>query len=159
MASGAIRASSVLVAGTASGEVLVLARPLSLWGGVDPERGVVTSHGHPQLGSPLTGRVVVMPVVIGSSSSSSVLAEMLRRGTGPCALVLGHPDSILAVGSIVAGRMYGTSCPIVVLDAAGMALLSDARWADIRDGLIDLGEAARPEDGLSHTAAPGAMSP
>ena len=154
MASGAIRASSVLVAGTASGEVLVLARPLSLWGGVDPERGVVTSHGHPQLGSPLTGRVVVMPVVIGSSSSSSVLAEMLRRGTGPAALVLGHPDSILAIGSIVAGRMYQRGCPIVVLDTAGMATLAGARRAHVHDDLVEL-----EGPGLSHTAAPGATTP
>lgn len=148
-------AASVLVGGDASGELLVLDRPLSLWGGVDAERGVITSQRHPQWGVPLTGRVVVMPVVIGSSSSSSVLAEMLRRGTGPAALVLGHPDSILAIGSIVAGRMYGRGCPIVVLDPAGMTVLAraapqvGARRAHVHGEHIE----------LSHTAAPGATTP
>ena len=146
--------ASVLVAGDAGGEVLVLERPLSLWGGVDAERGVITSQRHPQRGASLTGRVVVMPVVIGSSSSSSVLAEMLRRGTGPAALVLGHPDSILAIGSIVAGRMYERGCPIVVLDAAGMATLAEARRAHVHDDLVEL-----EGPGLSHTAAPGATTP
>ena len=142
-------AASVLVAGDAGGEVLVLDRPLSLWGGVDAEHGVITSQRHPQRGASLTGRVVVMPVVIGSSSSSSVLAEMLRRGSGPAALVLGHPDSILAIGSIVAGRMYERGCPIVVLDTAGMATLAKARRAHVHGGRIE----------LSHTAAPGATTP
>ena len=39
--------ASVLVEGDASGEVLVLERPLSLWGGVDAERiryGVIVSR-------------------------------------------------------------------------------------------------------------------
>jgi predicted aconitase with swiveling domain len=133
-----VRAALVLVGGEASGEVLSLTRPLSFWGGVDAERGVISSHGHPQLGTSLIGRIMVMPAVIGSSSSSSVLAEMLRRGTGPAGLVLGHPDSILAIGSIVAGHMYGASCPVVVLDAPGMAVLAGARRAHIRDGAITL---------------------
>jgi predicted aconitase with swiveling domain len=141
--------ASVLVAGDASGELLVLDQPLSLWGGVDAERGVIISERHPQRGVSLTGRIVVMPVVIGSSSSSSVLAEMLRRGTGPAALVLGHPDSILAIGSIVAGRMYQRACPIVVLHPEGMAVLAGARHAHLQGGRIQ----------LSHTAAPGATNP
>lgn len=146
--------ASVLVGGDASGELLVLDQPLSLWGGVDAESGVITSQRHPQRGASLTGRVVVMPVVIGSSSSSSVLAEMLRRGTGPTALVLGYPDSILAIGSIVAGRLYGQGCPIVVLDPAGMATLAGVRRARVRGGVVEL-----EDPGLSHTTAPGATTP
>lgn len=130
---------SALVGGAATGEVLALSRPLSLWGGVDVATGVITSHDHPQRGMSLAGRVVAMPVAIGSSSSSSVLAELLRVGMGPAALVLGHPDPILAIGSIVAGRMYGTACPIVVLDAMGIRSLAGARWARVRDGSVALG--------------------
>jgi predicted aconitase with swiveling domain len=52
--------------------------------------------------------------------------------------VLGHPDSILAIGSIVAGRMYGRGCPIVVLDPAGMAVLAGARRARVHGGLVEL---------------------
>jgi predicted aconitase with swiveling domain len=63
---------------------------------------------------------------------------MLRRGTGPAALVLGHPDSILAIGSIVAGRMYDRGCPIVVLDGPGMAALAGARRARVHGGLVEL---------------------
>jgi predicted aconitase with swiveling domain len=58
--------------------------------------------------------VLVMPGGRGSSSSSSVLAETLRRGTGPVALVLSAADPILTVGAIVAEALYGIRCPIVV---------------------------------------------
>ena len=150
--------ASVLVSGEASGEVLALTRPLSFWGGVDVERGVIISRGHPQAGVTVAGRIVVLPTVIGSSSSSSVLAELLRIGAGPAGLVLGHPDSILAIGSIVAGALYGAGCPIVVLDEVGIEAVAGARRAYIRDGLIDLGEGPTGP-GISHTAAPGATTP
>jgi predicted aconitase with swiveling domain len=138
--------ASVLVGGEATGKVLWLARPLSLWGGVDVTTGTITSRGHPQAGASVAGRIVVLPVVIGSSSSSSVLAELLRTGRGPAGLVLGRPDSILTVGSIVAQRMYGMGCPIVVLDAPGIEALRTAGRVSIRGGVV------------SHTAAPDARS-
>ena len=72
----------VLVVGTASGQALVLDEPLSFWGGFDAETGRVIEERHPQAGASIAGRVLVMPSGRGSSSSSSVLAEALRRGTG-----------------------------------------------------------------------------
>ncbi len=55
-----------------------------------------------------------MPGGRGSSSSSSVLAETIRRGSGPAAIVLGTADPILTVGALVADFLYGIRCPIVV---------------------------------------------
>ena len=57
-----------------------------------------------------------MPAARGSSSSSSILAELLRLGVGPSAIVLGEPDEILVVGSLAAGELYGAVCPVVLLD-------------------------------------------
>lgn len=103
-----------LTAGSVSGEALVLRAPLSFWGGIDSESGRVIDRSHPDLGACVTGRVLVMAGGRGSSSSSSVLAETLRRGTGPVALVLSTSDPILTVGAIVAEFLYGIRCPIVV---------------------------------------------
>jgi uncharacterized protein len=103
-----------LVAGTANGEVLVLDDPLSFWGGVDPVTGEVTDVRHPQRGANVAGRILVMPSGRGSSSSSSVLAECVRSGTVPAAIVLAQPDPILALGAIVARELYGRTVPIVV---------------------------------------------
>ena len=102
-----------LVGGVATGEILHLVEPLSLWGGLDPATGQLIDRNHPQAGQSLTGRIVVMPHGRGSSSSSSVLAEALRLGTAPAGFILGEPDAILVVGALVATRLYSASCPIV----------------------------------------------
>jgi uncharacterized protein len=103
-----------LVAGEGEGDALVLDEPLSFWGGVDPATGDIVDVHHPQRGANVTGRVLVMPSGRGSSSSSSVLAEAIRVGTAPAAIVLAEPDPILALGSIVARELYGRGVPIVV---------------------------------------------
>lgn len=104
-----------LVAGTAEGPALVLDEPLSLWGGLDPGTGEIVDVRHPQRGANVTGRVLVMPSGRGSSSSSSVLAEAIRAGTAPAAIVLGEADPILPLGAIVARELYWTVVPIVVV--------------------------------------------
>ena len=84
-----------LVHGRASGRALKLDAPLSFWGGLDPETGQIVGR-HPSVGAVVTGRVLVMESGRGSSSSPSVLAEALRLGTGPSAIVIavsGGPDS------------------------------------------------------------------
>ena len=107
-------AGDPVVPGEGSGEVLNLERPLSFWGGVDPETGRVTDVHHPQHGQTVAGRVLVLPSGRGSSSSSSVLAEAIRAGTAPAAIVLADPDPILALGAIVARELYDVAMPIVV---------------------------------------------
>lgn len=105
-----------LLAGDASGEILRLDEPLSFWGGVDPATGEIVEKGHPQYGESLAGRILAMPHGRGSSSASSVLAETLRKGHGPSAIVISEPDSILLAGALVAARLYGITCPVVVAE-------------------------------------------
>jgi len=107
-----------LLAGEAVGSALVLEAPLSLWGGMDPRSGRISDHHHPQLGALVTRRVLVMPSGRGSSSSSSVLVESIRAGTGPVAIVMREPDPIVALGAIVVRELYGTRFPVVVVDEA-----------------------------------------
>ena len=114
MASGG---ASVLAPGSASGQALVLVDALSFWGGTDPETGEIIDRRHPQHGESLVGRVLVMPSGRGSSSSSSVLAEAIRVGSAPAAIVLREPDPIVALGAVVAAELYGRACPVVVAPA------------------------------------------
>lgn len=106
-------------AGETAGVALVLAEAISFWGGIDVDSGKIIDHSHPDLGTVITGTVLVMPGGRGSSSSSSVLAETIRRGTGPAAIVLSVPDPILTVGALVAQALYGKRCPIVVCAIEG----------------------------------------
>ncbi len=108
----------VLAPGAARAPALVLDEPLSLWGGVDPGSGRIVEPRHPQHGARVTGTVLVIPATRGSSSSASVLAEMVRAGTAPAAVILGEPDLILALGAAVAAELYGTRLPVLVLPDA-----------------------------------------
>jgi predicted aconitase with swiveling domain len=93
---------------------LILTAPLSFWGGIDPETGKIIDVHHPQLGAIIAGKVLVMPSGRGSSSSSTVLAEALRLGKGPAAIVLDQPDPIIWLGAYVAELLYGVVCPVTV---------------------------------------------
>jgi uncharacterized protein len=119
-------------AGEAAGPALLLDDPLSLWGGIDVATGRIIDRSHPQLGACVTGTILVMPGGRGSSSSASVLAEAVRRRTGPAGIVLGTPDPILTVGALVAESLYGLRCPIVVCDLAGIVTGSPLRIGDER---------------------------
>ena len=110
-----------VVPGVGRGRALVFDEPLSFWGGIDPATGTIVDRRHPQAGRVVAGRVLVMPSGRGSSSSSSVLAEAVRAGTAPAAIVLLVPDPVLALGAIVAGELYGRTLPVVVLEAAAYA--------------------------------------
>jgi predicted aconitase with swiveling domain len=104
-----------LTAGAAQGKALVLDQPLSFWGGLDPTSGVIVDRHHPQAGERVTGRVLLMESGRGSSSSSTVLAEALRAGSGPVAILLREPDEIIVVGALVIELLGGPVMPIVQL--------------------------------------------
>jgi predicted aconitase with swiveling domain len=116
-------------AGEVEATLIVSPEPLSLWGGFSVTTGAVIDRSHPAFGRILTGCILAMPSGRGSSSSSSILAEALRLGTAPAGLVLAETDPILAVGEIVARKLYGKSLPIVVCGRDALAhLQADQRY-------------------------------
>jgi predicted aconitase with swiveling domain len=124
----------MLAPGSADGKALVLREPLSLWGGVDPATGVIMDARHPQRGTSIAGRVLVMPAVRGSSSSSSVLAETVRAGCAPIAILLGEVDLILAVGAAVAEELYGLRVPVLLLGHDDLSGIVDGARIRVVDG-------------------------
>lgn len=123
-----------LAAGRARGVAFVLNAPLSFWGGLDPATGAIIDQRHPQRGQNVAGRVLVMPGGRGSSSSSSVLAEAIRAGTAPVALILAEPDLIIALGSLVAAELYEQEVPIVVLSHDRYATIAHGATIDVDAG-------------------------
>lgn len=107
-----------------------LSEPVSFWGGVD-QYGTVSDPRHPQYGMDLAGRVLLMSVGRGSSSSSSVLADLIRAGVSPAAIVLAHPDPIIALGVIVAYELDGIAIPVVLVDEARHGALPGEQLVDV----------------------------
>lgn len=110
--------------GNAEGEVLLLTEPVSFWGGVDHHGEIIDVH-HAQHKAKMTNKVLVMPSGRGSSSATAVLAELIRTGDGPLAIVMLQCDTILVIGALVSAEIYGISLPIVELEQAEYDQLSD----------------------------------
>jgi len=130
-------AARILHAGEAEGPVLVLDEPLSFWGAFDPRTGIILDVHHPQRGACLTGKVLLMRESRGSGSSPGTIAEAIRLGTAPTAIVFVTPDVNLAIGAAVAEELYGRQCPILAVSAADYDSLKQAvRLRIARDGVV-----------------------
>jgi len=118
--------STVLNAGEAKGPVLALDAPLSFWGGFDPRTGIILDVHHPQRGVCLAGVMLLMREARGSGSAPGAIAEAIRLGTVPAAIILVTPDVNLAIGAQVAETLYGKACPVVAVNAGDYEILRRA---------------------------------
>lgn len=132
------------IAGEASGELLRLDAPISFWGGVDPVTGRVQNVRHPQCGAVMGGRVVAIPRLIGSSSASAILLELIHAGRAPAALILGGVDAVLLIGALVAREIDLPPPPAVELapDAIAMLPAGEVRISAHPDGAAEIRPAA-----------------
>jgi uncharacterized protein len=127
------------IPGRAEGEILKLGLPISFWGGVDPRTGRISDPRHPEHDREIAGRILVLPGMIGSSSSSYIMLELMAIGRAPAALVLAEPDAILGLGVVVAREMDYGSIPVLVLPREQHAALATGQHARIgEDGGIEV---------------------
>lgn len=133
--------ATVLNDGAAEGPAMVLDAPLSFWGGFDPLTGEVIDRHHPQSGLRLGGAVLLMAESRGSATAPGALAESIRLGTAPAAIVMTAPDVNLAIGARVAAVLYGRSCPVLCVSQEEFETLGNARAITIaQGGAIEAGE-------------------
>jgi hypothetical protein len=87
--------------GTAQGEALVTPQPISFFGGVDPETGIVVERGHNLEGQCIAGKVLVFPSGKGSTVGSYTLYRLKMNGHAPLAILNTECETIIAVGCII----------------------------------------------------------
>jgi uncharacterized protein len=133
----------VLMPGAAvAAESLVLTAPISFWGGVDPKSGAIADPRHPQFAQKISGRALLVPATVGSSSAAAILLELVHAHKAPAAIVLHEPDAILLLGLIVAREM-GMPIPIAVrLDRQHFAHFQNERVTISIDGVIEVAKSA-----------------
>ena len=126
---------------------MVLDEPLSFWGGFDPATGTVIDQAHPQAGESITAKIVAMASSRGSAGSPGALAESLRLGTGPAAIVLGQADINVAVAALVVEELYQRSCPVVEIPPASLRVLeSGGRVSIDENGTVTVHATASTTD-------------
>jgi predicted aconitase with swiveling domain len=113
----ALATAKVLIAGEGQGEILRVSPPVSFWGGIDPGDGVIRDPRHPLHGQSIHGRVMITERVVGSSSGSSIVLELIAARRAPAALILCEPDCIATLGVVVASSMGYACFPVLLIDA------------------------------------------
>lgn len=129
-----------IVAGPATGRIVVATEGLSFWGGVDPASARVIDAHHPLCGQSLAGAVLVMPTSRGSCTGSGVLLDMVLNDRAPAALIFREAEDVLTLGALVAGRVFGRTLPVLRLDAATYAALSSGAEAVITETALRVGD-------------------
>ena len=86
--------------GKAEGEALVSDKPFCFLFQVDTKTGVVIQKGNDWEGVSLAGKILVFPIGKGSTASSYVLYEMVRRGTQPKGIINLIADPVVMVDKL-----------------------------------------------------------
>ncbi len=87
--------------GKAEGEALVTSMPISFYGGVDPNSGLVIEKGHELQGKSVKDKILVFPTGKGSTVGSYTLYRMKKNGTAPIGMINNECETVVAVGAII----------------------------------------------------------
>jgi uncharacterized protein len=91
----------IIYKGKAEGEALVTSMPISFYGGVDPNTGIVLEKGHELQGQSVKGKILVFPQGKGSTVGSYTLYRMKKNCTAPAGMINKECETIVAVGAII----------------------------------------------------------
>jgi predicted aconitase with swiveling domain len=91
----------IIYKGKAEGEALVTSQPISFYGGIDPNTGVVIEKGHELQGQSVKGKILAFPTGKGSTVGSYTLYRMKKNGTAPVGIVNRECETVVAVGAII----------------------------------------------------------
>ncbi len=91
----------IIYKGKADSEALVTTQPISFYGGVDPNTGVVIEKDHELQGQSVKGKILVFPQGKGSTVGSYTLYRLKKNGVAPAGMVNQECETIIAVGAII----------------------------------------------------------
>lgn len=91
----------IIYKGKAEAEALVTSMPISFYGGVDPNNGVVIEKGHELNGQSVKGKILVFPQGKGSTVGSYTLYRLKKNNAAPAGMINRECETIIAVGAII----------------------------------------------------------
>lgn len=127
--------------GVAEAEALVTKQPLCIYDSLDPKSGLIVNRRHELYGKEVSGKILIFPYGIGSTTSSATILEASRCNKAPSAIINLETEPIIAVGAILAKKLYGRIIPIVdkpETNPIEMIETGDLVKVDADAGLIEL---------------------
>jgi predicted aconitase with swiveling domain len=106
-------------------------QPVSFWGGVDPEKGIINDPRHELFGESVAGKILAFPYGKGSTGTPMVVLELVRAKKAPAALVQIEVDPLLVSGPIICKHFYGETLPVVTVNNEEFQLLKTGQHAVI----------------------------
>jgi len=91
----------IIFKGKVKGEALVTSQPISFYGGVDPESGILVEKGHELEGKNIKGKILVFPNGKGSTVGSYTIYRMKKNNVAPAGMINKECETIIAVGAII----------------------------------------------------------
>jgi len=91
----------IISKGVAVGKALVTNQPISFYGGVDPDRGVIVEKGHELEGKEIKGKILVFPNGKGSTVGSYTLYRLKKNHVAPTGMINKECETVVAVGAII----------------------------------------------------------
>lgn len=91
----------IIHAGEIEGEALVTSQPISFFGGVDPDTGVVIEKNHELEGKSMKNKILVFPFGKGSTVGSYTLYRLKKNKVAPAGIINKDCETIVAVGCII----------------------------------------------------------
>jgi predicted aconitase with swiveling domain len=86
-------------AGYCESSIVVLDRPLNLYGDVEASSGALRWRGAEMIS--IAGRIVVAPALVGSTVAPYIAYALKKRGLQPCAIVTGHVDTVAVAAAVL----------------------------------------------------------
>jgi uncharacterized protein len=120
----------IIYKGKAQGEALVTEMPISFYGGVDPNTGIVLEKGHQLNGLSVKGKILVFPQGKGSTVGSYTLYRMKKNGTAPAGMINKECETIIAVGAIIS--------EIPTVDKVDVGKIKTGNKIEIENDLISI---------------------
>jgi predicted aconitase with swiveling domain len=116
--------------GKGEGEALVTSQPISFYGGVDPNTGVVIEKGHELQGQTVKEKILVFPTGKGSTVGSYTLYRMKKNGAAPAGIINRECETVIAVGAIIS--------EIPCVDKIDISKIKTGNNVRIEDGVVTL---------------------
>ena len=91
-----------IVDGTAVGRVLISEQPISFYGGVDPNTGVIRERKHPLQNISIKNRILFFPYGKGSTVGSYIIFSLAKNSSAPKAIINIESEQIVIIGCMIA---------------------------------------------------------
>ena len=117
------------------GEALVSREPIHFTLDVASETGIIMGAKHDLYGKSITDKILVMPSAKGGVQSAMSIAELLKNGFGPKALLYDRTNPIMVQGAIM------TNIPIMdCFDQNPVEVIKSGDWVRIEpeQGIVEV---------------------